>query len=106
MERLLSKILEKIKKDAYLFRTWEDLLYMSKEAMKEDIPLGVRYLKLLSAECERAISDPLSSEEEVKELYGLHKRVLLAAAILTAIYSMWSGTENRKRSSTRRAARC
>lgn len=80
MEKLLSKILEKIKKDAYLFRTWEDLLYMCKEAMKEDIPLGVKYLKLLSAECERAISDPLSSEEEVKELYGLHKRVLLAAA--------------------------
>lgn len=80
MEKLLSKILEKIKKDSYLFQTWEDLLYMSKEAMKEDIPLGVKYLKLLSAECERAISDPLSSEEEVKELYGLHKRVLLAAA--------------------------
>jgi len=80
MEKLLSKILEKIKKDAYLFRTWEDLLYMCKEAMKEDIPLGVKYLKLLSAECEKAISDPLSSEEEVKELYGLHKRVLLAAA--------------------------
>lgn len=80
MEKLLSKILEKIKKDSYLFQTWEDLLYMSKEAMKEDIPLGVKYLKLLSAECERAISDPLSSEEEVKELYGLHKRALLAAA--------------------------
>lgn len=80
MEKLLSKILEKIKKDSYLFQTWEDLLYMCKEAMKEDIPLGVKYLKLLSAECERAISDPLSSEEEVKELYGLHKRVLLAAA--------------------------
>lgn len=80
MEKLLSKILEKIKKDSYLFQTWEDLLYMSKEAMKEDIPLGVKYLKLLSAECERAISDPLSSEEEVKERYGLHKRVLLAAA--------------------------
>lgn len=80
MEKLLSKILEKIKKDSYLFRTWEDLLYMCKEAMKEDIPLGVKYLKLLSAECERAISNPLSSEEKVKELYGLHKRVLLAAA--------------------------
>ena len=80
MEKLLSKILEKIKKDSYLFQTWEDLLYMSKEAMKEDIPLGVKYLKLLSAECEKAISDPLSSEEEVKELYGLHKRVLLATA--------------------------
>ena len=64
MEQLLSKILEKIKKDAYLFRTWEDLLYMCKEAMKTDIPLGVKYLKLLSAECERNISDPLTSEQE------------------------------------------
>lgn len=80
MEKLLSKILEKIKKDSYLFQTWEDLLYMCKETMKEDIPLGVKYLKLLSAECEQAISSPLSSEQEVKELYGLHKRVLLAAA--------------------------
>ena len=80
MEKLLSKILEKIKKDSYLFQTWEDLLYMCKETMKEDIPLGVRYLKLLSVECERAISNPLSSEQEVKELYALHKRVLLAAA--------------------------
>lgn len=43
MEKLLSKILEKIKKDSYLFQTWEDLLYMSKEAMKENIPLGVKY---------------------------------------------------------------
>lgn len=75
--------------------------------MKTDISLGVRYLKLLSAECERGISDPLTSEQEVKELYGLHKRVLLAAAPydLTATCSMWSGTENRKRSFIRRAAR-
>ena len=43
MEQLLQKILEKIKKDSYLFRTWEDLLYMCKEAMKTDIPLGVKY---------------------------------------------------------------
>jgi predicted phage terminase large subunit-like protein len=106
MEKLLSKILEKIKKDAYLFQTWEDLLYMSKEAMKEDIPLGVKYLKLLSAECERAISDPLSSEEEVKELYGLHKRVLLAAAPYDfdsyLLYVEWSREPKKKFSPPRR----
>ena len=100
MEKLLSKILEKIKKDAYLFQTWEDLLYMSKEAMKEDIALGGQYLKLLSAECERAISDPLSSEEEVKELYGLHKRVLLAAAPYDfdsyLLYVEWSREPKKK----------
>ena len=61
MEKLLSKILEKIKKDAYLFQTWEDLLYMSKEAMKEDIPLGVKYLKLLSAECPPKVGNPAGS---------------------------------------------
>lgn len=80
MEQLLQKILEKIKKDDFSFQTWEDLFCMCREAMKTDIPLGVKYLKLLSAECERGISDPQSSEQKVKELYGLHKRVLLAAA--------------------------
>lgn len=37
MEQLLQKILEKTKKGAYLFRTWEDLLYMCKEAMKTSV---------------------------------------------------------------------
>ena len=37
-------------------------------------------IHIFSAECERGIRDPLTSEQEVKELYGLHKRVLLAAA--------------------------
>lgn len=100
MEKLLSKILEKIKKDSYLFQTWEDLLYMCKETMKEDVPLGVRYLKLLSAECERAISNPLSSEQEVKELYGLHKRVLLAAALYDfdsyLLYVEWNREPSKK----------
>lgn len=59
MEKLLSKILEKIKKDSYLFQTWEDLLYMSKEAMKEDIPLGVKYLKakLVALGYEESLAD-------------------------------------------------
>ena len=80
MKKLLETIYERIRTSPYSFQLFEDLHYMSKEAMKTDISLGVKYLKLLSAECERGISDPLTSEQEVKELYGLHKRVLLAAA--------------------------
>lgn len=80
MEQLLGKILEKIKKTSYSFQTYEDLYYMCKETMKTDNPLAVKYLKLLSAECERAIRNPSLNERQLHEVFNLHKRVLLAAA--------------------------
>ena len=80
MKELLEKILEKIKKTPYAYQTYEDLYFMSREAMKTDISLGVKYLKLLSAECEKAMRDMSLTDQEVKGLYSLHKRVLLAAA--------------------------
>lgn len=78
MEALLSKILEKLKRapDVSVFR---DLYYMSLEAMKTDIPLGVRFLVLLSAECERVISQS-NDDKLLKDVFELHKSVLLAAA--------------------------
>lgn len=80
MEQLLGKILEKIKKTSYSFQTYEDLYYMCKETMKTDNPLAVKYLKLLSEECENAIRNPSLTERQLQEVFGLHKRVLLAAA--------------------------
>lgn len=80
MKQLLEKISEKIKKADYSYQPYEDLYYMCKETMKTDIPLGVKYLKWLSAECEKTISSPVLSEEELHKLFGLHKRVLLSAA--------------------------
>lgn len=53
---------------------------MCKETMKTDNPLAVKYLKLLSEECEKAIRNPSLTERQLQEVFGLHKRVLLAAA--------------------------
>lgn len=79
MKELLKTIYERTQK-SYDYQTYEDLYYMSKEAMKTDISLGVKYLKLLSTECEKFILSPSLSTEEVRKLYNLHKRVCLAAA--------------------------
>ena len=78
MEQLLSKILEKLKKtpDVQVFR---DLYYMCLECMKTDVKMATRFLVELSAECERAIANG-KSESYIKDIFALHKRVLLAAA--------------------------
>jgi len=80
MRKLLNTILERVRKKPFSFQTFEDLYYMSKEAMKEDTSLGVEYLKLLSAEIEKAFTSPALTEKEVFDLYELHKRVCFAAA--------------------------
>ena len=54
MRKLLETIFEKIKK-SHEYQPMEDLYYMSKEAMKTDSDLGVEFLKLLSAECEKTM---------------------------------------------------
>ena len=78
MEQLLLKILEKLKKtpDVQVFR---DLYYMCLECMKTDVKMATRFLVELSAECERAIANG-KSESYIKDIFALHKRVLLAAA--------------------------
>ena len=79
MKKLLETIYKKTQ-EPFCFQSFEDLYYMSLEAMKTDIPLGVKYLKLLSEECEKAMGDMSLTEEQVKKLYDLHKRVCLKAA--------------------------
>jgi len=80
LKELLSKIFQKIKKTSGEFQTYEDLYFMCKEAMKTDIPLGVEYLKLLSLECEHVIRDVALTDTDLRNMFSLHKRVLLAAA--------------------------
>ena len=79
MKKLLETIYRKSLK-SFDFQTMEDLLYMSKEAMKTDIPLGVEYLRKLSALCEKTMSNRSLSGEQVIQVYDLHKRVCFAAA--------------------------
>lgn len=79
MRKLLETIYNKVKAD-YTYQSMEDLYYMSKEAIKTDTALGVKFLKLLSAKCERAIHDKSLSGEQIRSIFNLHRRVCLAAA--------------------------
>jgi len=49
MERILKNILDYVQKHPMEYSACEDLLGMSREAMKADLKLGVKYLKELSA---------------------------------------------------------
>ena len=79
MRKLLETIFNKAW-GSYRFQTMEDLYYMSKEALQTDIPLGVGYLKKLSTLCEMYMKGKILTDEQVREVYDLHKRVCLAAA--------------------------
>ena len=79
MEQLLETILETIRILPGHYQALEDLYYTSLEAMKRDVKLGVRYLKILSELIEKRMPT-LVDESEVRRLFALHKKVLLAAA--------------------------
>ena len=81
MKKLLKTILARVRKKPFSFQTFEDLYYMCKEAMKEDTALGVEYLKLLSAEIEKAFRDSSLTEADVHNLYDLHGRCELASIV-------------------------
>lgn len=79
MKNLISKISAKTKKTPSLqgFTDWKDV---SREILKTDIPFAIDCLIELSAELEKTILDSRWSDEDVKTLYDLHKKVLLLAA--------------------------
>ena len=77
MRDLLEKILGKIKKTPSDAEGYTDLYYMCLETMKDDERLAVEYLKILSELIESRI--PVAGAE-LRDLFLLHKRVLLAAA--------------------------
>ena len=76
MTEVLEKIFSEIEKGD--MRAYEDAYYMCLEAEKTDIPLAVRFLRRLSGKIEEEI--PKVDVKEIKNLYKLHKKVLLAAA--------------------------
>lgn len=79
MKELILKISEKNKKTPSV-QGFTDLKDVCREIMKTDIPFAVDYLVKLSADLEKTILDSRWSNEDVKELYNLHKKVLLLAA--------------------------
>lgn len=98
MELLLFTILEKIKKTPSL-EVFNDLYHICLETKKTDVHLATKYLVLLSDECERAIASG-AMDSKIKELFALHKKVLLAGAEhsfhLFLLYIEWNREPNKK----------
>jgi predicted phage terminase large subunit-like protein len=78
MRGLLDRILGQIEKRPDQVEAYEDLYHICLEAKKTDIPLAVEYLKALSECIERRITK--ADYDEMRSLFVLHKKVLLAAA--------------------------
>lgn len=74
MKQLLGKILQKLKR-THGISEFNDLFAMVRECGKTDLPLALQYGRELSDELEKTI--PCANEHDIKELYQLHKRVLL-----------------------------
>ena len=78
MEKVLFEIAKKIKK-APSMGVFKDMYDFCREVMKTDVPLAVKYLEYLSNELDRAIPSG-KFDDNIVELYSLHKKVWLAAA--------------------------
>lgn len=77
MEELLEAIWKKVQ-SSVKYQPFMDLKDMCREAMKNDTQLGIKYLRKLSSRLEIVI--PTLDNDEIREMYALHKRVLLLAA--------------------------
>lgn len=78
MREILNAIYKKVSETTE-YQAYVDLRDFCKEVMKTDIPLGIEYLLLLSDRMETVIPR-LTSAEDMKKMYELHKSVLLAGA--------------------------
>lgn len=79
MEELLGIIFRQVQKKPEDMRAYRDLLNMCREALKEDVPLGVRYLEMLSDWIEEVIPK-LTDIEKMREMYDFHREVVFAGA--------------------------
>ena len=79
MERLLSVIFQKIKKDPGDMRAYRDLLNICRETMKTDVPLAVKYLEKLSDWIEEVIPS-IKDIGKMREMFAFHREVVFAGA--------------------------
>ena len=78
MQKLLKIIAEKMQKDPSL-QVFTDMYHICLDVLKTDVPLAVEYLVKLSGELDKAIPSG-KFDNEIKELYSLHKKVWLTTA--------------------------
>ena len=92
MRKVLDAIYKQVKSGTD-YRTFVDLRDFCRETMKSDIPLGVEYLVKLSDRIEQVIPH-IQKIEKLKEMYQLHKSVLLLGAPhsfhLFLLYMEWN----------------
>lgn len=99
MRDLILKISEKTKKTPSIqgFTDWKDVC---RELLKTDERLAVEYLVELANELENTILDNRWSNEDIKSLYNLHKKVLLLAAPYNfdcyLMYTEWNREPEKK----------
>lgn len=77
ISELLEAVWRRVSADADA-AVLRDLYHVCLEALKTDVPLALSYLVPLSEEIEKRL--PAAEDSEVRELYSLHLKVLLAAA--------------------------
>jgi predicted phage terminase large subunit-like protein len=99
MRDLIFKIAKKTKKTPSIqgFTDWKDVC---RELLKTDDQLAIDCLTNLSNELEKTILDNIWSDEDIKVLYGLHKKVLLLAAPYNfdsyLMYTEWNREPEKK----------
>ena len=98
MRDILNAIYKQVSKGTD-YQTYTDLKDMCREAMKTDIPLGMEYLNLLSDRIE-AIMPSLTELEDLRQMYALHKSVLLLGAPhsfhMYLLYVEWGRSPEKK----------
>lgn len=81
IEKLIAELGEKIKKEPYSYRAYEGYYSASKLLLKENVADAVNGLVWLSERITEAMPAMATvNRQEMGLLYGLHKKVLLAAA--------------------------
>ena len=98
MRKVLDAIYKQVESGAN-YRAYVDLRDFCKETMKSDIPLGVEYLVKLSDRIEQVIPS-IQEIGKLKEMYQLHKSVLLLGAPhsfhLFLLYMEWNREPRKK----------
>ena len=98
MRKVLDAIYKQVESGTN-YRAYVDLRDFCRETMKSDVPLGVEYLVKLSDRIERVVPQ-IQETEKLKEMYQLHKSVLLLGAPhsfhLFLLYMEWNREPSKK----------
>lgn len=102
MNNIFSVIESQIIHNPDLYQPYKDLYSVCVEGLKEEETeqVAIQYLKRLSIYCEAAVKNPEIAGDTLREIYLLHKRVLLALAPYHfesyLLYTEWNREPSKK----------